>query len=261
MNGWGKALVGAGVARVLLQCRFERSLFLIGHMRCGSTALSAILCSRPDISGYGEAHIAYEGRAALGVLALNQMRRGAWTGSAPSLFDKILHSRYDDAACPEFFTARALFMARAPQPAIRSIRHLFAGIGSGEYQTDAIAAAYYEERLGAMLRLWPRFADERRVACTYEALTADPDAVLAHLSARLGLVPAMVNHYAIKAAAGGRGAGDPLSASKHTQIVAAKGEQDAGRGLDMTQARIGELERLYREFCVLTGAVAGASSE
>ncbi len=86
MKAVAKALAGGSVSRVLPQCRFETSLFLIGHMRCGSTALSAILCSRPDTSGYGEAHIAYTDRAALGVLALNQMRRGAWTGSATTLY-------------------------------------------------------------------------------------------------------------------------------------------------------------------------------
>lgn len=252
MTALGKTIAGAAVSHIFPQCRYRTSLFLIGHMRCGSTALSAILCSRPDMSGYGEAHIAYSGRSALGVLAINQMRRRAWSPKADGLFDKILHSRYDSDACPGFFEARALFMARAPQPAIRSIRHLFEKVNSGEYATDAAAADYYEERLEAMLQLWPRFAADRRIACTYEALTVDPDGVLAQLSAGLQLTPPLANRYAIKAAATARGAGDPLSASQHTQIVASKSDSWAGRPLDIGTDRLGALEALYQRFCALT---------
>lgn len=252
MMALGKALAGACVSSVLPHCRYQSSLFLIGHMRCGSTALSAILCSRSEVSGYGEAHIAYTDRAALGILALNQLRRSAWSRSATTLFDKILHSRYDNDACSGFFSARALFMAREPQPAIRSIRHLFAKLGSGEYATDAAAADYYEQRLDAMLRLWPRFAAERRAACTYEELTAGPDAVLSTISARLSFDPALVNQYAIKAAAGARGAGDPLSASRYTQIVAAKEAHEAAPDLEISAARLDALNRIYRRFCELT---------
>ncbi|MGV3510874.1 MAG: sulfotransferase family protein [Novosphingobium sp.] len=251
MKQFCKALAGAAVARILPSCRFETSLFLIGHMRCGSTALSAILCSRTDVSGYGEAHIAYTGKAALGILAINQVRRRAWSPSAPTLFDKILHSRYDVPASSDFFTSRALFMAREPGPAIRSIRHLFAKLGSDEYGTDALAAQYYEERLGAMLRLWPRFAADRRVACTYEALTADPDRILSGISTKLGFMPPLANQYALKSAAVGRGAGDPLSASRHSQIVAATSDRHADLPLEIPEARMEELERLYRQFAQL----------
>lgn len=247
-----KSLAGAVVARALPQCRFDQALFLLGHMRCGSTALSAILCSRPDVSGYGEAHIAYTGRGALGILAMNQRRRGAWDRSATSLFDKILHSRYDEEACSEFFTSRAIFMARAPVPAIRSIRHLFARLGTGEYATDVLAADYYEERVSALLALWPRFDASRRVACTYEALTANPEAVLARISGQLNLVPALRNEYALKSAATGRGAGDPLSAAQHSRIVAGKADSEAGLPLALSEARIEDLERLYRQFAELT---------
>ncbi len=251
MKQLAKTLAGACISRVLPQCRYESSLFLIGHMRCGSTALSAIVCSRSEISGYGEAHIAYTDRAALGILAQNQFWRKAWTPSATTLFDKILHSRYDSDACPEFFTARALFMARAPRPAIRSIRHLFAKLGTGEYATDVIAAEYYERRLEVMMRLWPRFAADRRIACTYESLTADPETVLATISTALGFDPPLVNRYAIKAAASARGAGDPLSASRYTQIVAAKDDLVAAPDLDIPVLRLAALEQAYQRFCEL----------
>ena len=213
-----KSLAGAVMASANRQCRFETSLFLVGHMRCGSTALSAIVCSRDDFSGYGEAHVGYRDQGDLGILALNQWRRRAWNRSAPGLFDKILHNRYDDEVPAAFFRARAIFMARTPAPSISSIHKLFATIGSGEYATVEQAAAYYCERVAGMLGQWRKFAAERRVALTYEDLVADPDAALARLSRRLGIVPELTNRYAIKAAWQGRGAGDPLTAACHDRI-------------------------------------------
>ena len=106
-------------------------MFMIGHMQCGSTALANVLCSRPEVSGYGDAHIAYRGQSALGVLVLNQWRRGAWRRGAQHLFDKILHSRYDVGAPPAFSEARAIFVFRPPVESIRSIRALFDGMVRG----------------------------------------------------------------------------------------------------------------------------------
>ena len=213
-----KSSAGRMMAGVNRQCRFETTLFLVGHMRCGSTALSAIVCSRDDYSGYGEAHVGYRGPGDLGILAINQWRRGEWNRSARGLFDKILHNRYDRDVPAAFFQARAIFMARAPVPSIASIQRLFATIGSGEYATIEQSAAYYCERVGAMLAQWRRFATERRVGLTYEDLVADPDASLARISRHLGIVPELTNSYSIKAASQVRGAGDPLTAPLHDRI-------------------------------------------
>ena len=141
-----KAGLGRGVHGLDAQCRFERCAFILAHMRCGSTALSNVLCSRPEVSGYGEAHVAYRGEADLGALVVNQARRWAWRPRARYLFDKILHSRHDGAAPPGFFRARAIVLAREPEPAIASIRRLFEGLGKSDYGTDAAAAEYYAER-------------------------------------------------------------------------------------------------------------------
>jgi Sulfotransferase family len=214
-----KRLLGSVVASLTPQCSFDRAIFVIGHMRCGSTALSNILCSRPDISGYGEAHIAYTSEADLGVLALNQRRRGAWKSEATYIFDKILHSRYDGDPPAAFFSARAIFVARAPGPAIASIRNLFGKIGSEEYQQSGDAEAYYAERLTAMMRLWNRFPPENRIGLSYENLVEDPDAILERISRHLRIGPPLANRYSASLAARGHGAGDPLVAGKQASII------------------------------------------
>lgn len=214
-----KRLLGSFVASFTPKCSFDRAIFVIGHMRCGSTALSHILCSRPDISGYGEAHIAYTSEADLGVLALNQRRRGAWKSEANYIFDKILHSRYDGDPPAAFFSARAIFVARAPGPTIASIRNLFCKIGSEEYQQTGDAETYYAERLTAMMCLWERFPPENCIGLSYEDLIEDPDATLGRVSRHLRINPPLANNYSASLAASGRGAGDPLVAGQQTTIV------------------------------------------
>lgn len=254
MSGSAKAVAGAAVAALLPQCRPDRALRVIGHMRCGSTALSNILVSRPEVSGYGEAHVRYDGAGAQGVLVLNQWRRGGWRPGARYLFDKVLHDRYDAAAWPGYFAGRAIFVARRPGPSIASIRALFAGLGSHEYGSDAAAAAYYEARLTRLLALWPGFAADRRLALTYEALVAAPEPALARVGALTGLT--LANAYQVPAAARSRGAGDPEMAPRHARIDAAAQRQTDGAGLDLSPDRLAALAALYDRFAALAAVAA-----
>jgi Sulfotransferase family len=243
-----KTLAGQITSLANKQCDFARAIFVIGHMRCGSTAVSNILCSRPDVSGYGEAHISYDSPPALGVLTLNQIRRHAWRRDAAYLFDKILHSRYHDPVCDEFYEARAIFMVREPTETILSIRKLFETIGSAEYATDDLAADYYEERLNHMLRIWPLFDATRRVGFSYHQLTNDPEHLLARISAKLEIEPALENHYAKQKSVMGAGAGDPLASHKFDSIVPKRSstslEHTIGK-LNITDQRMNMLNGQY----------------
>lgn len=244
-----KHTAGALAAATLPQCSWDRAVFLFGHMRCGSTALSNILCSRPEISGYGEAHVAYADRSALGRLAVNQRRRGAFRPASRHLFDKVLHSRYDAAPHPGLLRACALFLVRAPLPSILSIRTLFARLGSNEYPTDEAAAAYYEERLARLAHLWAAFPQHRRLGTSYEELTAGPDPFLARTSALLGLAPPLANHYTTPATVA-RGAGDPLSSHRFDSIVGGGRSSTldpAARQPDLAPDRLDHLQHCYED--------------
>lgn len=197
---------------------FRNSIFILAHMRCGSTALSNILCSRDDVSGYGEAHIRYDGRGALGRLALNQRRRGGWKPGARFLFDKVLHSRHDSAPPTAFFGARAIFMLREPEPAIRSITKLFADLGRDEYRTHEQAGAYYAERTEALAIMWDRFPQDRRIGLTHAGLLANPERALARISDVLGFAPPLANSYRSPDASRHGGGGDPMESGKHSRI-------------------------------------------
>jgi hypothetical protein len=219
-----KSLCGKTVTLLNPQCRYENCIFVLAHMRCGTTALSNVLCSRPDISGYGEAHIDYGLPDALGRLVVNQALRGGWTAGAPHLFDKILHNRHDGAVRKEFFRARAIFLARPPAATILSICKLFQNFNSEEYATPNLAAEYYIARLNALAVLWDSFPAERRVGLTHDSLLADPVISLARFSEFLQLTPPLENRYKSLKASRRSGGGDPMISGAFTSIRQRKGE-------------------------------------
>lgn len=233
------------------QCRFDRAIFVLAHMRSGSTALSNVLCSRPNVSGYGEAHIRYNGRSALGKLLINQARRKAWGYGTSWLFDKILHSRYDQGAPEEFFQAKAIFLAREPGPSVRSIRKLFVETGKREYQTDAVAADYYEERLAALTALWPRFPAANRVGLTHAMLMDDPERALARIAAMIELDSPLRNDYRSHPASRTGGGGDPTLSGRLQRI---ERQDRSGQGvppLAISAAQADRLEVAYAAFQVM----------
>ncbi|SFJ36747.1 sulfotransferase [Jannaschia pohangensis] len=257
-----KGLLGGAARTLNPQCRFPRALFVLAHMRCGSTALSNILCSRPDISGYGEAHVRYDHPDALGRLVVNQIRRGAWTPQAHYLFDKILHDRHDLDPDPGFYDARAIFVAREPAAAIRSIRKLYAGLGrTDEYRSDVETARYYIDRLATLSGHWDRFAPGARVGLTHAALLADPDAALARIGTALGLTPPLENRYRSPAASQRGGGGDPTASGQFTRIEPATPDSQADRAipLDIPDALRTEAETAYAAFEKMTGVDKVAS--
>lgn len=214
----GKRSAGWLLSRTSGHYSYSNCVFVLAHMRCGSTALSNILCSRSDVSGYGETHVRHDGKAALGRLALNQMRRDAWKPDADYLFDKVLHCRHDAAAPPEFFQSRAIFIIRRPDEAIRSIATLFARLGRRAYDTPQKAALYYAERLETLANLWQRFPASRRIGITHDFLLRDPDLALSRISRHLGFEPALENRYVSLAASRRAGGGDPTVSGLYCRI-------------------------------------------
>lgn len=218
MHHFLKATAGAAVAGIAPHCRYDRAIFVISHMRGATTALSNVLCSHPQLSGYGEAHIRYHGRASLGLLALNQARRRVWRPQARCLFDKLLHNRLDAQLPEEFFSARAVFLLRAPELVIPSVANLFRHVGNGEYPDETSAAQYYLSRVQRLSGLWPRFAPQRRIGMASEALLADPEAGLRRIQGMLNLDPPLRNSYQSRTASTRSGAGDPLQSGKFSSI-------------------------------------------
>lgn len=211
---FGKALQAAMPQRL----EYKNCLFVLAHMRCGSTALSNVFCSRSDVSGYGETHIAYDSGNGPGRLAVNLLRRRRWKTNSGYIFDKILHSRLDCAAPDEFFRARAVFLLREPRATVASICKLYADIDRGDYRTPERALEYYIERVTALCALWDRFPHNLRIGLTHEELLEDPDGSLDLISSSLGIKPALQNRYVSFPESRNDGGGDPFVSGRNERI-------------------------------------------
>lgn len=222
MNARGHIKSGAGwmMARANGQCRYDRMIVVMSHMRAASTALTNILGSHPDISGYGEAHVPYHSATAPGVLAIHQLRRKAWSPKARFLADKILHNALDDAVPDSFYNARAVFLLRRPEATIPSITRLFKHIGSVQFTNETDAAQYYLARILRLRQLWDRFPADQRIGLLSEDIWRDPDQAIGDVQSMLRLSPPLTNTYRSHKASTGHGSGDPLQSAAHSQIQA-----------------------------------------
>ncbi len=244
-----KALAGACYARIDHRCRFDRAIFLIGHMRAASTALSSVLCSHPEITGFGEAHIRYAGRGSLGVLALSTMKNHTLKTGSAFLFDKILHNGLDDHVNAKFFRSRAIFLCRAPADSIPSINRLFGITEGGTGWTLDACADYYESRLERILQLYDMFDDDRRIGLTTDQLLSDPEVALGRLSDFLPVSSPIENAYDSSVATPvRRGSGDPITARFHSSIRR-RGDRGTERpAFTLRPERMRQLSSLYDDY-------------
>lgn len=177
-----------------------RYLFLLGTMRSGSSLLAAILCSHPEILGYGETHVVYDGIEKMRELVARVRR--AHEGREPSRYvlDKLLHDGL--IRDPEVLAGADLtcvFLLREPRRTLESLVH----------QLDSTlddAFTYYRERLLNLERYARAFP--RSAFLTYEGLIADPEGTLARLGRFLGLTTPLSSEYRLQPLHGVKGVGD-----------------------------------------------------
>ncbi len=149
------------------RCRFDRTVLMLAHMRCGSTALSNVLCHHPEVCGFGESHLVYRSESTLGGLLLETVLERAWKPRFRFLFDKVLWNHLDGPAPPAFFRSKAVFACRAPEDTIASLLNL-ATVDPGVADFDlARSADYYEGRMERLLSLWETFPPGKRMGFTH----------------------------------------------------------------------------------------------
>lgn len=177
-----------------------RYLFLLGTMRSGSSLLAAILCSHPEILGYGETHVVYDGIDKMQELVARVRR--AHEGREPRRYvlDKLLHDGLiRDPRVFEGVDLTCVFLLREPRRTIESLVH----------QLDSTlddAFTYYRERLLNLERYARAFP--RSAFLTYERLIADPEGTLERLARFLDLKVPLSSEYRLQPLHDVKGVGD-----------------------------------------------------
>lgn len=194
--------------------RPRRFIFILSHMRSGSSLLTHLLNAHPQINGFGESHIYYMAQENLKTLLL----RNLWHLKKPILpqdyvLDKILH----DEIAPSFAlpdNLRIIFLLRQPEPSIKSIIRLFQDRPKMR-MTEQQARDYYLNRLTSLENYSQQVSDStRKLTITYEQLLDQTQPVLNLLQTFLETEQPFSESYKTLSTTGVKGVGD---SSKYIQ--------------------------------------------
>jgi hypothetical protein len=198
-------------------------LFVLGHMRTGSSLLVHILASHRNIVGYGETHNVYTRPADFGATAANVYRSlRRFPGNEEHLLDKVLHkyqiARTDVLRHP---SVRVIFIIRRPDTALSSMIR-------NEVVVEAEdACQHYVQQIEWVHRLSETLPAERWTFTTYSELTQESHSLLRRIESFLGLSSPLSERYDTNRHTGTRGVGD---SSPH--IVAGYIKQNIDREID-----------------------------
>ena len=167
-----------------------RRVFLLSHMRSGSSLLTQLIANNQDVDGYGELHLAY--REPCHLWGLNGkviwFRRMARPRST-FVIDKILH---DHLLSPDDFNrmneVEAMFLVRKPSDTLASLIASF-----GLPQTDALD--YFVMRLRTLVDFAESRPPRAAIALTYDELINRTGDSFALIEQQLGLSTPLEDRY------------------------------------------------------------------
>jgi hypothetical protein len=176
-----------------LRAEKQAYVFVLAHMRSGSTLLTHILLGNQNIAGIGERDAIYASASDLYLLGA----RAYWAHGWPIkryrfVADQINHARYipDERllAHPRLW---CIVLVREPEPSISSMVHLF---GERWGWTVEKAVDYYRSRL-ATLHRYTDIEGARMLVVTYEQLIDAPTPALRRIERFLELRSSLRTSY------------------------------------------------------------------
>jgi hypothetical protein len=215
-----KAPIGYGVRRVIdyrLRTDTNRMLFIVGHMRSGSSLLVHLLASSPHILGFGEAHERHESLSDFSRVAWKILRSFGRVWPRERYFlDKVLHAKYGlSAELLRWSGTRTILLVRQPESTLPSIMKL----GLPRFSTESAATDYYVERLAAVESLAGELGPKRCAFVTYEQLVSETEAALRSLTTFLELPEPLKEEYDLLWSTGRFGLGDPSEKIRAGRIM------------------------------------------
>lgn len=203
---------------------FHRSydyILLLSPARSGSTLLSHILTSNPEIFGMGESKIAFEDEGAFRALTgkniyfhwRNDLPRD---GNEKYVLDKQVHNYLLAPENKDLLnkpSVRTIFLLRDPQPVLHSYMKAL--------KTDeAEALAYFVSRMDYLGQYAEGLdSDQPTFFLTYETLVEDTKPVLRLLRKFLGLENPLHEQYQVTKTTGNFGIGDKSDNIKSGRIL------------------------------------------
>ncbi|MEA5534300.1 sulfotransferase family protein [Crocosphaera sp. XPORK-15E] len=209
------------------QIRFRkkpfRILFILSHMRSGSSLLTHLLNSNPEIIGYGETHINYASELDFKTLIFKVYRTMKdYQMNHKYVLDKVLHNHKflaDDFLVSD--QVYSLFLIREPQRTLASILEI------KPHLNEEKALTYYQERL-EILESYAKLINNKKRSffITYEQLINQSDLVLNSLKFFLETQDSFSEQYETLKTTGMRGIGDSSENIKAGHIIRNRKQSD-----------------------------------
>ncbi|MBC7999118.1 MAG: hypothetical protein IAF58_14305 [Leptolyngbya sp.] len=204
-------------------------LFVFAHMRSGSTLLTHILNSNPEIVGYGETKVEYLKHDSLNnLLKKNAEFFGKNRLSETFVMDKIVHDElFVDLSILKRPDVHCIFLLREPGRSVSSItkmyREILPNLLNGFVGGETDALEYYRRRLDKMSHLAE--ATENSQHCyfiTFDQLIEKTEIVFAELKNFLEVQHEFSETYDLHRGTGVPGTGDYSQSIKQGKIIREK---------------------------------------
>lgn len=178
-------------------------IFIMGHMRTGSSLLEHILSSNKDIIGAGEqARVYKENYDIIKSNFFCRRKNEQYTTSFNYFTDQILHDRFTPNL--DFLTqikAKYIFIIRDPIETISSLEN-----GPGGFKINAKGYCntinYYKHRVESLINLSETLNDKSTFFLTYHNLVDDTISTLNNLTTFLNLEEPLSQRYKLKKTTG-----------------------------------------------------------
>jgi hypothetical protein len=200
-------------------------LFLISPMRAGSSLLTHVLNSHPEITGYGESHLSYDSDEDLfRLVARTSLLESDFPGEETYVMDKMVWSYGISEELLQSENIYFLFLLRDPKANFRSMQKLkdLRPWDEGLERWNSLEACfeYLRRRLKFMVDQASRVNDpERCMLVEYDALLNQSSHTLAEIRQFLDLDSPISAEYSVSTTSGQFRYGDPSANLKTGQIT------------------------------------------
>lgn len=167
----------------------DEYVFVVSHMRSGSTLLSHLLMSNGEICGVGESNRVYHSDRDLLMLTLkSRLRFLTRFFSSRYFLDQVNHNHMlPDLNVLHSNRTKMIFLCREPHHSLASIVQLSKDFYLGSWDQKK-ADDYYVARLEHLKKIWMSQSDSTNcLLLTYNELINDSDQCLKQLQEFLGL--------------------------------------------------------------------------
>jgi hypothetical protein len=212
--------------QILLRNQDYKILFILSHMRSGSSLLSHILISNPEIIGFGESHLKYQSELDFKKLMMRVYFQHQEFSKIPDhlykfnmnhqyILDKVLHDQKfltnDFLNSPQVYV---IFLLRQPQQTIPSLLDL------KPHWNQKDAYEYYRQRLLTLEKYAQIIVNaERTLLLTYNQILDQTFSVLKTLQQFLKTETEFSEKYQILKTTGQKNIGDYKGNIKAGKIV------------------------------------------